>query len=257
MGAHRLAEMTYEDVSALSGALAVLPVGALEAHGPHLPLSTDVVIAEAMAEAGARRLSEAGFEVVLLPALQLTTADFAAGFPGTVSVRSDTVSTLVFEVGRSLARNGFSALALANAHFDPDHLWALRDATARLRAEGVRVVFPDVTRRALAERLGDEFRSGACHAGRYESSVVLAERADLVRRELLPRLPANPISLGRAIREGKRTFEEAGGPRAYFGAPAEATAEEGERTVATLGAILAEAVLEEMGPLDHPTEGSR
>jgi creatinine amidohydrolase len=59
-------------------------------------------------------------------------------------------------------------------------------------------------------------------------------------------LPANPESLSRAIREGKQTFEEAGGPRAYFGYPAEATAEEGRATVEVLGEILDEAVRAEL-----------
>ena len=62
--------------------------------------------------------------------------------------------------------------------------------------------------------------------------------AGLLRRGL----EANPASLSDAIRAGKTTFEEAGGPRAYFGWPADASAEEGRRTIAVLGEILAEAV---------------
>jgi hypothetical protein len=72
---------------------------------------------------------------------------------------------------------------------------------------------------------------------------VLAERPELVKHDLARSLPDNPASLSVAIRAGKTTFEEAGGPRAYFGAPARATADEGRATVRTLGAILAEAVL--------------
>lgn len=57
------------------------------------------------------------------------------------------------------------------------------------------------------------------------------------------RLPANPRSLSMAIRSGQRTFHEAGGLEAYFGAPAEATAEEGRTTIEILGEILTEATL--------------
>ena len=71
---------------------------------------------------------------------------------------------------------------------------------------------------------------------------MLAERPELVREATRAALPPNPASLSRAIREGKRSFEEAGGPRAYFGYPAQATAEEGRATVEVLGAILDEAV---------------
>jgi creatinine amidohydrolase len=60
-------------------------------------------------------------------------------------------------------------------------------------------------------------------------------------------LPGNPASLSRAIRGGKRSFEEAGGPRAYFGFPAEATAGEGRATVEVLGGILEDAVRAELG----------
>jgi len=102
------------------------------------------------------------------------------------------------------------------------------------------VAFPNLTARPWAVRLGDEFRSGACHAGQFETSVVLAERPELVRDAIRAGLPPNPPSLSRAIRDGKRSFEEAGGARAYFGFPSQATAEEGRATIEVLGAILDE-----------------
>jgi creatinine amidohydrolase len=78
--------------------------------------------------------------------------------------------------------------------------------------------------------------------------VVLARRPELVRRELAAALPPNPASLSRAIREGRRSFAEAGGSHAYFGDPAAATAEEGRATIETLGEILADAVLAAHAP---------
>jgi creatinine amidohydrolase len=222
-------------------------VGAIEAHGPHLPLGTDNVIAEAMAAAAAERLACRGLTPLLLPALAYTAAPFAAGFPGTLSLRSETVVALVVDVARSLADAGLPLLALANAHFDPAHVGALRAAAEAVHAEGrIALVFPDLTRRALAARLTEEFQGGACHAGRYEGSIVLAARPDLVREDVRRTLPANAVSLTHAIREGKTTFEEVGGPQAYFGDPAAASREEGEATIATLGEILAEAVLAEL-----------
>ena len=110
--------------------------------------------------------------------------------------------------------------------------------------EGARIVALDLTRRRVAERLSDEFQTGACHAGRFEGSVVLAERPELFREGVAARLEPNPASLSTAIREGHQTFEDAGGPRAYFGWPAEATAEEGHATVQTLGHLLTEAILD-------------
>src|SRR5512147_3155936 len=80
--------MTWEEARDLDRArvVAILPVGAIEAHGPHLPLETDVIIGDAMARAGAGRLGEAGYEALLLPPLAYTAAPFAAGFPGTISM---------------------------------------------------------------------------------------------------------------------------------------------------------------------------
>jgi creatinine amidohydrolase len=239
------ATLTWEDVRALDRprTVAILPVGAVEAHGPHLPLATDSVIAMAMARAGAERFAAAGREVVILPALAYAAAPFAAGFPGTIPVSAETVTALVVDVARALTKQGFAALAIANAHLDPAHLASLGAACAAAAAESLLpVAWPDLTRKPWATRLGEEFASGACHAGSFEGSIVMAEMPEAVREDVRVGLPANGHSLSEAIRAGKTTFEEAGGPRAYFGRPADATAEEGEETVDVLGAILAESV---------------
>jgi len=246
---HPLAAMTWEEARDMGGqrAVAILPVGALEAHGPHLPLETDVIIAGAMARAGAARLARRAVPVVVLPPLTYTAAAFAEGFAGTVSIRPETVTATVLDIAGSLARHGFGVLALANAHLDPGHLASLDAAVAAVRRDvGLVVAFPNLATRPWALRLSDEFRSGACHAGQFETSVVLAERPELVRNGVRADLPANPASLSHAIRDGKRSFEEAGGDRAYFGFPAQATADEGRATVETLGAILEDAVQAEL-----------
>src|SRR6266513_5720157 len=86
-----LAELTWEEVRDLDRAktVAVLPVGAIEAHGPHLPLGTDVVIAEAMARAGAARLAGRGLHVPVLPSLPVAPSPFASEFPGTLHTPAD------------------------------------------------------------------------------------------------------------------------------------------------------------------------
>lgn len=245
MPVHRFAEMTWEEVRDLDrvSAVAILPVGAVEAHGPHLPLGTDVVIAEAMARACAEILTERGRSGLVLPPLWYTAAGFADNFPGTIGVAGPTVSALIVQIATSLQEQDIRTLAIANAHLDPDHLGSLRQA-ADDAPTGSRIVVLDLTRRRVAERLTEEFRTGACHAGRFEGSIVLAERPDLYRSDLAARLEPNPSSLSTAIRDGVSTFEEAGGPRAYFGWPADATAEEGRATVRTLGRLLTDAILE-------------
>jgi len=245
MPVHELAQLTWEEVRDLDRehTLVVLPVGAIEAHGPHLPLDTDVVIATAMARAGAGKLAARGRLVVILPALAYTAASFGAAFHGTLSISAITVTALIIDVARSLSDQGFRLLALANVHLDPEHLTALTEAVKLAKSDRLLpIIFPDLTRKPWGTRLGDEFKSGACHAGQFESSIVIAERPDGVRETIRASLVANPISLSQAIKAGKRTFDTAGGPRAYFGDPAAATADEGARLVDALGAILEEAV---------------
>ena len=241
--------MTWEEArdAAGPGSVAILPVGAIEAHGPHLPLETDVIIAQAMARVGSARLTARGLRVLVLPPLAYTSAGFARDFAGTISLRPETIVATLVDIAGSLTRHGYTALAIANAHLDPDHLASIETAVNRIR-RGVRllVAFPNLATKPWALRLSDEFKSGACHAGQFETSVVLAERPELVRADTMAALPPNPESLSHAIRAGKTGFEEAGGPRAYFGYPSQATADEGRATIEVLGAILDEAVQAEL-----------
>ncbi|MEW6280728.1 MAG: creatininase family protein [Candidatus Eremiobacterota bacterium] len=235
-------DLTWTEASQLdpTRTVALLAVGAVEAHGPHLPLGTDGIIARAMAREAAALLERKDLTAVLLPPLDFTVAEFARNFPGTLSFRPDTVLAVLRDLTSGL-RGRCAVLGVANAHLDPAHLGVLSQG---LKECPLPVAFPDLTRRRLAERLTEEFRSGACHAGQYEGSVVLAERPDLVRLEVARSLPNNPSSLVTAIRQGLGSFEEAGGPQAYFGNPAGTNPEEGRVTARELGRILAEAVLE-------------
>lgn len=232
-----------------SRVIALLPVGAVEAHGPHLPLTTDVIIAAAAAKAALPGLRGMGHHPMILPPLAYTAAPFAAGFPGTVSVRPATFAALLADVAASLELQGVAALVIVNAHLDPAHLGAIDEGArasgaAPARPGAMPVIHPDLTRRRWASRLTPEFKSGACHAGCYETSVVMAAAPELVRNAVRRGLSANPASLSAAIRAGAATFEEAGAGEAYCGDPAAATPQEGAETVAVLGRIVVDAVTE-------------
>ena len=245
----RFEDLTTEEAARArdAGAVLLLPVGSIEPHGPHLPLSTDVLIAEETARRAAERLENVGFAALVLPAVRYSTVEFSEGFAGAVGASSENAAAALADLLVSLLGQGFRAVALVNAHLEPAHIASLR-AAVNAAAERTRrnVVFPDITRRALAARLTDEFRSGACHAGRYETSLVLAVRPDLVKDDIRADLPPVDTSLVDAIQDGKRTFLEAGIDRAYCGDPASASAEEGEETYEILAAIVAEAVLAEL-----------
>lgn len=245
-----LADATFEEARALArrGAVALLPTGATEAHGPHLPLATDVIISREAARRAARILEKEGPAAVVLPPLAYAVTEYASEFSGTISLPFETAKALARDVILGAVRSGLAGVVVCNAHLEPENLRALREACEEAAARGARVAFPDVTRKPHALRLGAEFRSGACHAGSYETSLVLAAEPFLVRAERAEELPANPTSLSRAIREGKKTFLEAGGPDAYFGDPAAATALEGEALYAELADIFATAARELVAP---------
>jgi creatinine amidohydrolase len=228
-------------------AVAILPCGATEAHGPHLPLSTDVIISETMAAGALPRLASAEVSAFVLPSLAYAPADYAEAFAGTITVGRATAKALILDIARSLKRQGFACLALANSHFDPANVSMLREAADEVRALGLPVAFPDFTRRKLAQTLTAEFQSGACHAGQYETSLVLAARPDLADQAAGRALPDNPSSLTEAFAKGAKTFVEAGGPQAYFGYPSRATAEEGRQSYAIMATALAAAIFEALG----------
>jgi creatinine amidohydrolase len=244
---HLFADHTWPELRDLLNQTApcalILPAGSTEAHGPHLPLSADVIIAEEMAARAARILESRGESSLVLPPLAYSVTDFSEGFTGSVSIRAETATALARDILLSLIKQGFKRIAVANAHLEPAHIATLRAACEAVKAEtGVEIAFPDVTRRRWARMLTEEFQSGACHAGQYESSLVLSARPELVREEIRLALEPKLISLSQAIRAGARSFIEIGGDNAYFGNPAAASAEEGDRVFDILAGMIVTAL---------------
>jgi creatinine amidohydrolase len=243
-------DLTTRDLDDIAGGervpVLLLPVGAVEPHGPHGPLSTDLLIAAGQCERAAVALADdASVHVLVLPTLPYGVTRYAAGFRGAVSVSEETLHAVLLDVCTSLARDGFPRVVIVNHHFEPEHVATLRRAVADLSEAGEsRAVLLDLTRRRNAQRLTDEFRRGSCHAGRYETSLVLADRADLVDVERMRDLPAFEVDMPAAMGAGLTGFQAMGMHDAYCGAPAEATAREGEETFATLAMLLEETIRE-------------
>lgn len=230
------------------GVVAVLPVGSTEAHGPHLPLATDVIISEEMSERAARKLAARGIDAVVLPALCYSVTDFSADFPGTISIRKETAAALIRDIAVSLYNQGARLVVIANSHLEPEHVASINLAVEQVRQEtGREVVFPDKRRRRWAATLTEEFRRGDCHAGSYETSLVLAARGELVREDIRADLECVPISIAEKIRDGAGSFTEAGGAQAYFGDPRAASREEGEASYDALSDMLVASVVEALG----------
>ena len=212
-----------------AGALVLLPVGSTEAHGPHLPLATDVILSEALAGRAAAAFAERGQRSLIAPSLAYAVTEYAAAFVGTVSLSAATATALVAEVCLSLQHQGFPKVCLINSHLEPGHVGTLRRACALVEERGGRrVAFPDQLEKRWARTLGDEYRRGECHAGSYETSLVMVARPELVQEAQRAQLVPVPINLARAMRAGVKDFIEAGADKAYFGDPAAATVAEGE-----------------------------
>ena len=255
--AHILAELTYPEVEALLAApgrcVAILPVGSTEAHGPHLPLATDSIISEGMASRAGAALVGRGVSAVILPTIHYAVTEWAKDFGGSTSIGESTAFNLVLDACRAARSIGFDRVVMVTAHLEPGHIAVLRRVARRYEEElDEPLVFPDKTRRSNAAQLTAEFRSGSCHAGQYETSLVLALRPELVRREIAADLPAHRVDLVDHIRAGASGFAECGMDRAYCGAPAEASAAEGEATLATLATMIADAVLDSLNAAPRP-----
>ena len=243
-GSPYLTELTTEELAAFLATpptVALVPVGSVEPHGPHLPLGTDSILSEAAADRACVALEEKGVHALVAPTVAYGVTDYASGFSGAVTIPAAALTAYLKAIVESLRKQGFSHVCLVNNHLEPAHDLAVRDAIAgNLHASCACPL-----ERRFARTLSDEFKRGDCHAGRYETSLVLAADHDV--DSSYAKLPPVPISLADGIRNGKKTFAEMGIARAYTGAPSEATAEEGEALYEKLVAMIVTVVEEGLG----------
>ncbi|MDQ0380073.1 mycofactocin biosynthesis peptidyl-dipeptidase MftE [Amycolatopsis thermophila] len=186
--------------------LLAVPLGAVEQHGPHLPYTVDTEIAVELC----RRLGQARPEVVVAPALPYGSSGEHAGFPGTLSIGQEATELVVTELVRSA--DAFAGVLLVSAH--GGNAFPLHRAVKRLRYEGrnVRAWSPDGP-------------ADDSHAGRLETSVMLALRPESVRTQRFEAGNTAPLPelIGRLRSEGVRGVS----PNGVLGDPRGASAEAG------------------------------
>ncbi len=236
----RLADLTTDEVRALLArppTAALVPVGSVEPHGPHLPLGTDTLISETAALRACPALAGKGITAVVAPSVPYGVTEFAEGFAGAVSVPATALTAMLRAIVTSLLADGWTQVTLVNNHLEPAH-----DAAVRQAVEGLRASVASTLTRRWARTLTEEFKRGDCHAGRYETSLVMAAGGPV--RDEHRSLPAVGVSLAEAIKGGKNRFRDIGMDRAYTGTPAEATREEGEATYARLVEMIVGEVVE-------------
>jgi mycofactocin precursor peptide peptidase len=207
-----LADLTWPDLEeGAAGSVLAVPLGATEQHGPHLPLSTDTDIAVALAQG----LATARPGVVVAPAVAYGSSGEHASFAGTLSIGQAAIELLLVELGRSASAT-FARTVFVCAH--GGNREPLLRAERRLRGEGraVRAFFPRW--------------AGDAHAGRVETSLMLALHPGRVRLELAAAGAGAPLDvlLPRLIAHGVGEVS----PNGVLGDPEGACAEEGRELLA-------------------------
>jgi len=169
--------------------VAVLPLGATEQHGPHLPVSTDSNIANGMVAAVADRLPDMA-SILFLPTLAITNSVEHTNKPGTLSLGHDLTFKLLMEVAQGVSRVGVRKLVIINAH--GGNVGVMVDATHEIRAElGMLCVATNWMRLGLPDGLiapGD--KAIDIHGGRLETAIMLALRPDLVDQSEVRAFPS-------------------------------------------------------------------
>ena len=236
----------------------VVSLAAVEQHGPHLPLSTDVDIGRGILAAAFRTLPEE-LPARVLPLLEVGSSGEHRGFPGTLSLDPSVLEAVIHSLGVSLAGAGVRRLLLFNSHGGNRHV--VDGAALRLReALGLLVVkahwfrFP---RPAGVDLPEGEWRHGL-HGGAVETAMMLHLHPDRVRMERIADAPSLGVELEGTLRrlapEGEASFAWMAGdlhPSGITGNPALADAAMGARLVEHHGTVLAEVIRD---TLDFPLE---
>lgn len=183
--AYRLGDLTWPEarIRFREVDVALLPIGAVEQHGPHLPLDTDAFDADYLANAVARACPDP--KPLVLPLVPYGVSYHHADFPGTMGITPETLSQITYDIGMAAARNGVTKLVIINGHGGNSpalHFAAQkinRDAHIFTCVDTGETSDPDIN--ALAETPND------VHAGEIETSTSLAVRPQGVRMDLAAR----------------------------------------------------------------------
>ena len=243
MGPRSIGELTFPEVSRKLGRASILclPMGAIEQHGAHLPLNTDVIVAEGITRALIERWGDR-FDLWALPTLSIGLSREHDWAPGTLSLSVATFAALLKEMGREIlralpARN----LVIVNGH--GGNRGILENLLHELRGDlklNACVIHPfDLAQTSMDGAIGD------VHGGASETSVMLALAPDLVRRDLIASAEPPPAPDGvaalifdRGVTWPWRTDDPRLARGGIIGDPAAASPERGR---AMIEAMLAEA----------------
>jgi creatinine amidohydrolase len=239
----RLDEVTYRMVQERDIEVAVLPIGATEPHGLHIPYGSDTFHATAVADRCCQAAHEQGAKVILLPTLPYGVDSNLMEFPLAIHVGQPALDAIVTEIVRSLEHHGIRKIVLFNGHGGNSFKPLLRELYGKTQAWVGLVDWWKVA----ADRADDIFTQTGDHADEFETSVDLALFGDLVHLEEADD-GATRDSRFQAINEG---WVQVTRPwhlvtkNAGVGDPRQASAEKGEQVIAIVVERLA-AFLKEL-----------
>ncbi len=209
--------------------VALLPVGSVEQHGPHLPLDTDAFDAEYLAKRVAEACSDP--RPFVLPLVSYGVSYQHAEFKGTISISNDTLSSIVYDIGMAVSRNGIKKLVVINGHGGNDP--ALNHAAQMINRDARIFVAVDTgeTSDIDIERLADT--PNDVHAGEIETSTSLAVRPHLVRMsratKLVPRFSSRYMNFSSRRGVSWHAYTKRISETGVMGDPTKASAEKGEK----------------------------
>ena len=223
---------------------AIVAVGSIEQHGPHLPLNMDTLDGDELS----RRIAVELGDALVAPTIRPGCSGHHMEFPGTITVPPETLMDVIRSYCRSLDTHGFEYIVLVPTHggnFGPVTTVA-PDIARDIEAAVIPLADLDEHMELLNEglsRAGIEYEQDVIHAGAAETAMVLAIDEDLVRVENIESGPEGEISPARLLGEGFKSITRNG----VLGDPNEATAEAGERIIQRVVEAYVERIETERG----------
>jgi creatinine amidohydrolase len=248
MSTRNLVDLPAPAVRSLDDAgVAILPIGSIEQHGPHLPLATDFVIADTFARDAVVAYGDA-HDLWLLPTLAVSKSNEHAWAPGTLWLSAATLTAVIDDIARSVAATPLRRLVFLNGHGGNSALLQVCARDVR-RATGLRtfVMHPSVPPDQGGESLPEEFGTGI-HGGKDETSLMLHLRPDLVDMSKAVRNVPEHLATYRHVRFGGPVSfgwtSDDFGTDGTLGDPTLATAAHGKRRYEVMLAHAGEALAE-------------